>query len=256
MRLPPASALLDAWEQAMDISPTRRALTLLTVALPNVDGASIARLPIGERDHCLMRFRRALFGDAVQGTVQCPQCGEHLDLSFRLQDIGLNADDDTPDAIASVTAADVREWCDAEYEVQFRLPNSEDLLKISSSADTSQAQLNLLNHCVLSAKRIETGNEAIAPANLPSNVTASLAQAMSEADPLACTELQLNCPACQHAWLALFDIAHFLWIEVHAWARRTLQDVQALARTYGWREQDILAMSARRRRLYLELQRA
>lgn len=240
----------------MDISPTRRALALLSVALPNTEPADLAALPIGVRDHFLMRFRQALFGDAVQGTAQCPQCGEHLDLSFRLQDIGLNEDDDVPDPIANTTATKVLEWCDAEYAIEYRLPNSKDLLSISSLTDISQAQLNLLNQCILSANRSETGNEAIAPANLPSNVTASLAQAMSKADPLACTELQLNCPACRHAWLALFDIAHFLWIEVHAWARRTLQDVHALARAYGWREHDILAMSARRRRLYLELQRA
>lgn len=256
MRLPPASVLLDAWEQAMDVSPTRRALVLLSVALPNTEPADLAALPIGVRDHYLMRFRQALFGDSVQGVAQCPQCGEHLDLSFRLQDIGLNENNDVSDPVASATATNVLEWCNAEFSIQYRLPSSEDMLKILSSADTSQAQLTLLNHCVLSAKSIETGNETIAPANLPNNVTASLAQAMSEADPLACTELQLNCPACQHAWLALFDIAHFLWIEVHAWARHTLQDVQALARAYGWREQDILAMSARRRRLYLELQRA
>ena len=260
MRAPMASALLDAWERASDASPTARALALLAVGLPNIDATALARLSIGVRDQYLMRLRHTLFGDAVQGVSSCPQCGERLDLSFRLQDIGLDEDGRTPNLIASVTTTDVHKWSNAEYEVEYRLPTSEDLLRISTSVDVPTASNVLLNQCILSAKRTNTANDAtndsIAPADLPPDITTSLLQAMSEADPLAHTQLQLSCPACQHAWLALFDVAHFLWMEVQAWARRTLQDVHSLARAYGWSEREILAMSARRRRLYLELHRA
>ena len=44
-----------------------------------------------------------------------------------------------------------------------------------------------------------------------------------------------------------------LWSEIHAWARQLLRDVHALARAYGWREADILALSPTRRGIYLEL---
>ena len=71
---------------------------------------------------------------------------------------------------------------------------------------------------------------------LPDTVVAAISKDMAEADPQAEIELALACPACGHAWFALFDIAAFLWSEIHAWAQRTLHDVHILARAYGWRE--------------------
>jgi hypothetical protein len=66
-------------------------------------------------------------------------------------------------------------------------------------------------------------------------------------------QLSLACPACKRQWETAFDIASFLWGEIHAWAQRVLREVATLARVYGWREADILSMSAGRRQAYLEL---
>ena len=66
------------------------------------------------------------------------------------------------------------------------------------------------------------------------------------------TMLDLRCVACGHSWQLAFDIAAFLWTEITASARRCLGDVHTLAWAYGWREADILAMSAARRGFYLE----
>ena len=41
--------------------------------------------------------------------------------------------------------------------------------------------------------------------------------------------------------------------ELATQAKRLLREVHFLARAYGWREADILAMSARRRQAYLEM---
>jgi hypothetical protein len=51
----------------------------------------------------------------------------------------------------------------------------------------------------------------------------------------------------------LFDIGRYLWEELRAQAVRLLHEVHTLARFYGWREADILALSAARRHAYLEL---
>ena len=48
--------------------------------------------------------------------------------------------------------------------------------------------------------------------------------------------LAIECPACGRAADVPFAIATFLWREVDAWARRTLREVHALARAYGWSE--------------------
>ena len=82
---------------------------------------------------------------------------------------------------------------------------------------------------------------------------AHVAEQMAARDPLAEIELALACPACGHQWQLVFDIASFLWLKIEMQARRLLREVHALARAYGWREADILALSPGRRQAYLEM---
>jgi hypothetical protein len=89
--------------------------------------------------------------------------------------------------------------------------------------------------------------------DLPENIVTTLNEAMAKADPQAVTELRLECPACQHTWTSVFDIVSFLWRELDHWAKHLLLAVHRLASAYGWREEDILAMSTWRRQVYLEM---
>ena len=50
-----------------------------------------------------------------------------------------------------------------------------------------------------------------------------------------------------------FDIVSFFWREIEEFAIRTLREIHALARAYGWAEDQILALSPTRRRCYLEM---
>jgi hypothetical protein len=54
----------------------------------------------------------------------------------------------------------------------------------------------------------------------------------------------------------LFDVVSYFWGEIEDWAMRLFRDVHSLAAAYGWSEREIIGMSARRRRLYLELANA
>ncbi len=49
-----------------------------------------------------------------------------------------------------------------------------------------------------------------------------------------------------------FDVGGFLWEEIDVRARRLLDEVHALARSYCWSERQILELSETRRRAYLE----
>ena len=71
--------------------------------------------------------------------------------------------------------------------------------------------------------------------------------------PWAEIELNLQCPACRHCWSSLLDIVSFFWSEVSNQVKRLLAEVHLLARAYGWREADILSMSAARRKAYLDM---
>jgi hypothetical protein len=76
---------------------------------------------------------------------------------------------------------------------------------------------------------------------------------MADCDPQADVEIARTCSACGHQWQTSFDIVSFFWTEICAQAKRLLREVDILARVYGWREADILSMSAARRRAYLEM---
>jgi hypothetical protein len=82
-----------------------------------------------------------------------------------------------------------------------------------------------------------------------------LNDALAEADPQADIELALACPACGQVSRHEFDVLAFFWSELQAWARNLLLEVHALAQAYGWTEPQVLALSPRRRRLYLEILR-
>ena len=139
---------------------------------------------------------------------------------------------------------------DGEYDVSFRLPNSLDLVAIDDVKDLAVARQLLFQYCVMTASH--KGEEC--PKDiLPSLVLDRAAVLMAQADPQADVQLALSCPQCGHGWQAVFDLVAFFWAEISAWASQILREVHTLASTYGWREADILAMSARRRQYYLDM---
>ena len=95
--------------------------------------------------------------------------------------------------------------------------------------------------------------EMIDAAALPHDVVEAVGTAMALADPQAEVRIALTCPSCSHQWSSLFDILSFLWGEIEDWARRLMAEVHVLASAYGWSEREIVALSPRRRRMYLEM---
>lgn len=256
MRTPDAAELLAAWEEGAGLRPVERALLLLGLTQPGHSPAALAGLSIGERDARLLTLREALFGPRLYCTAACPGCGERLEFDFEVGDV-------LPPSPARLAGESGVE--SGEYRVSFRLPTSADLLAVAEAGDADAARRLLLSRCVTGAERTaavdkgesEGGGEPFAQpvetAQLPPAVVEAVVERMREADPLADTQLALNCPSCGRAWKQVFDIGSYLWAEVADWARRTLREVHALARAYGWREADILALSAQRRQWYIEM---
>jgi hypothetical protein len=247
MRGPSAEVLLEAWEQGLGQSPAERGLTLLCAAVPETSSQDLARISIGRRDAELLSLREQIFGERLETLATCPSCGEHLELSLSAQDLraATGAEPNLAGTSGDELPIDV-----GEYSVLFRLPNTRDLLAVAERRKPEAARSALLDRCILSAKRL---GEPTRPEDLPADVIDSVCSRMSEADPQADVRLEIACPACSHRWQAAFDILSFLWRELGAWAVRTLHEIHTLASAYGWSQQDILALSAGRRRAYLEL---
>jgi hypothetical protein len=218
-----------------------RTVTLLARAFPGESVETLRRLPLGRRNARLLALRERLFGPSLEAYAECPHCGEKLEFA-------LDADAFRPPAHETASAEldlDV-----GGYRIRFRLLDSNDLQAAAGCADVSDARAVLVQRCVLDARR---GDDAINAGALPPDIVERLAERLEEGDPQAETLLDSRCLACNREWQIAFDIASFLQEEIHLEARRLLREVHALARGYGWREADILAMSTRRRRDYLEL---
>jgi hypothetical protein len=124
------------------------------------------------------------------------------------------------------------------------------MIAIAEHKQPEIAQKILLERCILQA--VCKGKYVLFQ-QLPSHVKDAVITQMAQADPQANVPIDISCSACNHQWRSFFDIVSFFWTEINAWAFRVLREVHTLAITYSWREADILAMSPRRRQLYLEM---
>jgi hypothetical protein len=246
MQAPTASELLAVWERAHAQPVTTQALMLLAVASPDASGEDLAKLSVGQCDGRLLALRVALFGSRLIGLTACSQCGQQLELNIDAADIRTDAEPPAQERLM-VNSGD--------YQAHFRLPNSEDLAAIADDGETDEAAIihRLFSRCLFEVRRNGRKQRLDSSHSLPPALIEAIAAEMEKADPQANVQLSLNCADCGHQWLSAFDIGSFLWSEIDSWARRVLGEVCALASAFGWREADILAMSAQRRQLYLQM---
>jgi hypothetical protein len=230
--------LLDAWERGFHRPPSRQALVMLGAAAPGQSPDALADMSIGQRDACLLSLRESQFGPRVTGMVACRACQEQIEVDFDIRQVRASRPTSAPLSVS-----------ESGYQVNFRLPGTGDIAPSIRDGDVEATRRALFERCVVSA--YHEGRE-VSPASVPSQVVDAVEARMGEADPQADIRLALTCSECALEWEATFDIVTFLWTEVDGWARRTLFEVHLLASAYGWRESDILALGAPRRRFYLE----
>jgi len=128
--------------------------------------------------------------------------------------------------------------CDALLAVEgqadsdVRAPTSRDLAEAARAGDPA-----------LLAARCMSGSD-LAPDELEAR--------LERAFPLLDLRVELDCEACGQPIAERFDISRYFWGELERRASRTLDEVHALARGYGWGEAEVLALPLSRRRAYLE----
>jgi hypothetical protein len=241
MRCLSASELVDVWEWCLGQHPVDRALSLLS-ACSGEGRQDLAALPIGQRDARLLAVFEHLFGSALDAFVECPRCDERLEYSVSTQDLILRSEIPADEESLTLKSGDLT--------MRLRLPNSVDLSVASRCADITGARRILMERCVQQAA--EGGRELPVPA-LPDAVIEQVAARLAELDPQADLVIDLECSACGYPWQIVLDIESFLWVKINSLAKRLLREVHVLARAYGWRESDILALGATRRHSYLEM---
>jgi len=242
MRPLTAQQIIRTWEIGQRQHPLDRALTMLSVACPDQSPEAIAALSVGQRDAYLLTLRELTLGAQLNSFAECPHCGERLETTLNVEDLRV-VEWGQPQPQEYVCTIE-------EFEVQFRLPNSWDLAAIVGYRDLKAAKFRLEERCLVAASR---SGVAVTYQELPSDVLHQLADQIAACDPQAEILLDFTCPVCEHEWQLLLDIVTFFWTELSNQAKRLLREVHTLARFYGWREADILAMSTTRRQFYLSL---
>ena len=237
-----AADVVAVWERGQERHPVDRALLLLGAALPARSRDELAALTVGQRDGLLLLARERTLGPTLQCFVPCPACALSLEFPVEVREI-LVADPQAPlEREHEVEAEGVR--------MRFRLLDSRDLAAVARVTDPAAARRALLARALLWARGED--DAPLPPERLPAPAAGALAAELALRDPQAEVEFNLRCAGCGHAWLSLLDVAAFFWAEVTVQARRLLREVHELAAAYGWREADVLGMSAARRAFYLE----
>jgi hypothetical protein len=238
MRVPSAADLIDLRERGAALHAIDRALLVLDADGDQRD--ALARLPLGVRDARLLAVRRALLGDRIDAEADCPACGERLE--FALGCGALIAAASPPPEAWEIECGD--------WRVTLRPLDSLDAAAAAACDDARVAEDLLLRRCVTDARLDDDCSDALA---LPNDARDAIARSLADHDPGAECLLDLDCPACRHRWRSMLDVADFVCRELAARGDRLLGEVHVLARAYGWREADILALPPVRRAAYLAL---
>lgn len=233
--------LLDVWERGATASGVERGLLLLSCCLPARSWQDLTTISIGRRNSLLLELRGATFGQVLSGFAVCPACAGQLEFDVDPRQLGL---------IYAGTDAATVEFEHEGNSLNCRLPDSTDLLAIATCADAEQARSAIASRCLQRSRSEELRG---APEPLPAAAVAAFEACLAEHDPAADISLRLRCPSCCEAWELALDVVAFFWGEIQSAVRRLVLEVDALARSYGWSEAEILGMSSERRNLYLEM---
>jgi hypothetical protein len=192
---------------------------------------------LGERNRALIAMRTALFGREWPLRSNCPACGDECE--FDVDGISLAAE---LKGIAAPVEARTVEW--QGREVVIRAVTADDLDAVAGQDDVASARRALVARCL--PADAET-------AELTEDQLDLLERRFESLDPAAMISFALECPDCGHLWPAPLDVAEALWMEVQRAAERLLTEIDALARAYGWSEEEIAGLSPVRRAAYLQL---
>jgi hypothetical protein len=200
------------------------------------DGAPLAgdELPVADLDVLIVELRRQALGDEVVGEASCATCGATVDLRFRLDDYRRHH---APRPTRSAVPHEPPGWWRlVRSEVTFRLPEVRDVLELPPGR---RARNLLVDRCL-------RGDPTAAQVRRVERAMAALA-------PVLRGPVAGRCPDCARPVDLEFDAREFCLTELRNRALDVLADVDLLARTYHWSEQEILSMPSTRRTAYVDL---
>lgn len=249
MAAPAATDLVALWDRACGLGPVDRALVLAQAV--GGDPEQLLDQPVGVTHGLLLELRERLAGPRMEATAGCPRCDQVVELVLDAHELrALGASEPVPEPVPEPLpqpATTVGTPGSSPYVVRGHPPTPGDLIAVAGAADAVTA---------LRGRCLSVTSEAGEPLGidvLGEEQLAASEQRLAAADPLSEILLGTTCPSCGTGFEAEVDVAAFVWAEVEAAAHRLLQEVDVLARAYGWTEAEVLGLSPTRRAAYLRL---
>jgi hypothetical protein len=237
MRALDGELMLTAWERCRNRTEPERALALLELAAPEQSVDALAELPLAERNAMLLEVRAITFGRRMEGFAVCPECGAQLEFAVNTSELVKGLSAQPPEAAEGLS------------ELAMRPANTSDLLACLDAQSVEQARDILLARTL----GLDDVDSTKAQQARPETWLKSWISRFDALNASAEIRVELQCASCTGRALLDLDIATFLALEIALAARRLIAEIHALAASYGWSEQAILAMTASRRAAYLEM---
>jgi hypothetical protein len=170
-------------------------------------------------------------------------------------DITLNLDDLKPNAKPvdrRVFKFEIDEGRES-FALEFRLPTGADQEACAAFGVDSEAAVNrLLAHIVLRVNdNCSVDEQTIA--GLPPAVLRELERRMEELEPLSSIDLEAVCVECGRTLVSHLDLTSFFLDELQQNRRLLEREVHFIACHYHWPEKEILSLTRRKRRRYIDL---
>jgi hypothetical protein len=211
---------------------------------------AVHELSLGDREALLLHIQRMTFGERLECVLRCPACAEPMEFQLQVADLLLPASDRRQRHYEEIFTVD-----GTPLRVRFRMPAAADLERaIRGAPDIPEAARAVLLGCVEWVHREKDPGEGHLAAQFwPADLSTQIAARIAELDPQAELWLQLTCPRCGHTFPTSLDTADYILRELAERERRMYEEVHQLALAYHWSEADILRMTPRKRKVYLEM---
>jgi hypothetical protein len=236
--------------QSDDIAVTIELANRLATPVGDKDGAFVSSgdahafdwsaLTVTDLDVLILLIRKIVLGDKVRTDVVCPapNCGRRVDFEMRVTEYVGHFAGGRPRRVEEAQSPGWYRFTGTDA-VTFRLPTGMDLISVGWLADADRA---IAQRC-------------IRPSNVPAAVLNRVQLAMQVLAPSLREDIQAVCSECGSVFTVAFNPQRFCLTELRYQAALVYEDVHLLARTYHWREDDILAMQQSRRARYREMPR-
>ena len=227
-------------EQSITSTSTLDAINLLeSLLVSNYDSSlqqgEVYNLTSWDREQMLAAVYIRTYGAKIESTIKCRQCGEDFDMDFDLEDL-LNFLNPVERETSGIKRLDDGTFQLAE-DISFRLPTGVDECAVIGF-EPEKAREILLERCI-------QGNHESA---LRSKYFDDIQSAMETLSPLVDTELDARCPECDHGQKVHFDLQHYLLSAIKGERKHLMQEIHALASSYGWSLSEILSLPRSQRR--------